>query len=171
MKSWKPLAAAAVLLVFLQAAPVEPVEDQLARLRNLGKAFYENTTTQTEAVETFRQALKLKPDSVRERLNFGLALLRAGKTAEGISVKSPGTTLSTAEAIGTAVDAALHCRFFGDGKVTAAAIARNLIGSIVKEDPQDLAALKEYIAIVAKKRGTADKNWQAFQQEADRTLR
>ncbi|MEO8127793.1 MAG: tetratricopeptide repeat protein [Bryobacteraceae bacterium] len=86
MKLWMPLAAgSAALFLFLQAAPVEPVEDQLARLRNLGKAFYENTTTQTEAVETFRQALKLKPDSVRERLNFGLALLRAGKTAEGIA--------------------------------------------------------------------------------------
>ena len=85
MKLWLPLAAAALLLVILNAAPGEPVEDRLARLRNLGKAFYENTTTQTEAVETFRQALKLKPDSNRERLNFGLALLRAGKTTEGIA--------------------------------------------------------------------------------------
>jgi MoxR-like ATPase len=96
--------------------------------------------------------------------------LRDGKTAEGISVKSPGTTLSTAEAIGTAVDAALHSRFFGDGKVSAGSIARNLIGSIVKEDPQDLAALKEYIAIVAKKRGMSDKNWQAFHDEAQKSL-
>jgi MoxR-like ATPase len=88
--------------------------------------------------------------------------LRDGKTADGVSVKSPGTTLSTAEAIGTAVDAALHSRYFGDGKVTPAAIARNLVGSIVKEDPQDLAALKEYVAIVARKRGASDKNWQAL---------
>jgi MoxR-like ATPase len=96
--------------------------------------------------------------------------LRDGKTAEGISVKSPGTTLSTAEAIGTAVDAALHSRFFGDGKISAGSIARNLIGSIVKEDPQDLAALKEYIAIIAKKRGMSDKNWQAFHDEAQKSL-
>jgi MoxR-like ATPase len=96
--------------------------------------------------------------------------LRDGKTAEGISVKSPGTTLSTAEAIGTAVDAALHSRFFGDGKVTAGSIARNLIGSIVKEDPQDLAALKEYVAIVAKKRGMTDKHWQSFHDEAQKSL-
>jgi MoxR-like ATPase len=97
--------------------------------------------------------------------------LRDGKTAEGISVKAPGTTLSTAEAIGTAVDAALHSRFFGDGTVSAGSIARNLIGSIVKEDPQDLAALKEYIAIVAKKRGMSDKHWQAFHDEAQRSLK
>src|SRR5687768_3538550 len=97
--------------------------------------------------------------------------LRDGKTAEGISVKSPGTTLSTAEAIGTAVDAALHSRYFGDGKVTAASVARNLIGSIVKEDPQDLAALKEYVAIVAKKRGASNKDWAAFHDEATKSLK
>lgn len=97
--------------------------------------------------------------------------LRDGKTAEGISVKSPSTTLSTAEAIGTAVDAALHSRFFGDGKITAGSIARNLIGSIVKEDPQDLAALKEYVSIVAKKRAMTDKNWQSFHDEAQKTLK
>lgn len=97
--------------------------------------------------------------------------LRDGKTGEGVSVKSPSTTLSTAEAIGTAVDAVLHSRYFGDGKVTAASIARNLIGSIVKEDPQDLAALKEYIAIVAKKRGAGDKNWQGFHDEAQKLLK
>lgn len=97
--------------------------------------------------------------------------LRDGKSAEGISVKSPSTTLSTAEAIGTAVDAALHSRFFGDGKVGAGAIARNFIGSIVKEDPQDLAVLKEYVSIVAKKRGMTDKHWQAFHDEAQKMLK
>jgi MoxR-like ATPase len=97
--------------------------------------------------------------------------LREGKTSEGISVKSPGTTVSTAEAIGTAVDAALHSRYFGDGKVTAASIARNLVGSIVKEDPQDLAALKEYVAIVAKKRGASNKDWAAFHDEATKSLK
>jgi MoxR-like ATPase len=97
--------------------------------------------------------------------------LRDGKTAEGISVKQPSTTLSTAEAIGTAVDAALHSRYFGDGKITAGAIAKNLVGSIVKEDPQDLAALKEYVAIIAKKRGTSNKDWQAFHEEATKTLK
>ena len=97
--------------------------------------------------------------------------LRDGKTVEGISVKSPSTTLSTAEAIGTAVDAALHSRFFGDGKITAGSIARNFVGSIVKEDPQDLAALKEYVSIVAKKRAMTDKNWQSFHDEAMKTLK
>ena len=108
---------------------------------------------------------------VLELLATAFRELRDGKTSEGVSVKSPSTTLSTAEAIGTAVDAVLHCRYFGDGKVTSGAIARNLVGSIVKEDPQDLAALKEYVAIVAKKRGVSDKHWQAFHEEAQKMLK
>jgi tetratricopeptide (TPR) repeat protein len=59
-------------------------EERLTRLRNLGKAFYENPTTQAEAVETFRQALELN-ESPRERLNYGLALLRAGKTEQAVT--------------------------------------------------------------------------------------
>jgi len=109
--------------------------------------------------------------NILELLATAFRELRDGKTGEGISVKSPSTTLSTAEAIGTAVDAVLHSRYFGDGKVTAGAIARNLIGSIVKEDPQDLAALKEYVSIVAKKRGTSDKHWQGFHDEAQKMLK
>lgn len=84
---------AVALLLFtvpclLQAAqPAAPAskEELLWHHRNLGKAFYENPTTQYEAVEEFRKALELAPDSPRERLNYGLALLRAGRTAEGIA--------------------------------------------------------------------------------------
>lgn len=108
---------------------------------------------------------------ILELLATAFRELRDGKSEEGVSVKSPSTTLSTAEAIGTAVDAALHSRYFGDGTVTAGAVARNLVGSIVKEDPQDLAALKEYVAIVAKKRGTSNKLWQAFYEEAQKSLK
>src|SRR5258708_23882916 len=57
--------------------------ERLWQLRNLGKALYENPTTQAQAVDQFRQALALAPDSVRERVNYGLAMLRAGKVSEG----------------------------------------------------------------------------------------
>src|ERR1035437_1625529 len=60
-------------------------EDRLWRYRNLGKAFYENPTTQKQAVEEFRKARDLAPASARETLNYGLALLRAGDVAEGIA--------------------------------------------------------------------------------------
>lgn len=59
--------------------------DELWHHRNLGKAFYENPTTQQQAVDEFKRALDLDPTSARERLNYGLALLRAGRTAEAIA--------------------------------------------------------------------------------------
>lgn len=71
------------------AALGRPGESQTAEAlwhhRNLGKAFYENPTTQQLAVEEFRKALELAPDSARERVNYGLALLRAAKVQEGIA--------------------------------------------------------------------------------------
>lgn len=76
------LACAAILLP--QGDAQQALEERLERARILGKAFYENPTTQAEAVEQLRQALELKPDSARDRLNYGLALLRAGRTEEGV---------------------------------------------------------------------------------------
>jgi tetratricopeptide (TPR) repeat protein len=67
-----------------QSTATAASEEELWQLRNLGKAFYENPTTQQEAVETFRKALNLAPGSVREKLNYGLALMHAGNTEEGV---------------------------------------------------------------------------------------
>jgi tetratricopeptide (TPR) repeat protein len=61
-------------LVFGQS----PNDPRLWQHRNLGKAFYENPTTHAEAVGELRQALALAPDSVRDQLNYGLALLLQG---------------------------------------------------------------------------------------------
>jgi tetratricopeptide (TPR) repeat protein len=60
-------------------------EERLWRFRNLGKAFYENPTTQRQAVDELRKARDLAPGSAREIANYGLALLRAGDAAEGIA--------------------------------------------------------------------------------------
>lgn len=78
------VAGAAGLLLFGFQTD-QGVADRLAQARNLGKAFFENPTTQAECVDQFRKALDLAPDSARERINYGLALLHAGKTDEGIA--------------------------------------------------------------------------------------
>jgi len=72
--------------ILLISAPQDrAVRERLARHRTLGKAFYENPTTQIQAVEEFRQALALDPASIPERLNYGLALLRAGRSQEAVA--------------------------------------------------------------------------------------
>ncbi|HUE05054.1 MAG TPA: FG-GAP-like repeat-containing protein [Bryobacteraceae bacterium] len=77
---------AAAALVLLSGADASRIEqDRIGRLRNLGKAFYENPTTQAQAVDEFKKALDLAPNSAREHLNYGLALLRAGKNDEGVA--------------------------------------------------------------------------------------
>lgn len=92
--------------------------------------------------------------------------MRSGTTADGQSFPRPSTALSTAEAIGVALDAAIHARYFGSGAVGVAEIARNLVGSVVKDDLADLAVLKEYLTLVARKRGAKDPRWKAFHDAA-----
>ena len=85
-KLWAPVLLSGLALFWVQDRHIAQVdEEQLWRHRNLGKAFYENPTTSTEAVEEFAKALKLAPNSSRERLNYALALLKLGKTKEAIS--------------------------------------------------------------------------------------
>ena len=76
---------AAALFLLHGASAARQQQDLLWHYRNLGKAFYENPTTQKEAVDEFKKALDLAPNSARERVNYGLALLRAGQTKEGVA--------------------------------------------------------------------------------------
>ena len=62
-------------------------QNLLEQHRNLGKAFYENPTTQQEAVREFQQALQIAPDSARDKLNYALALLKVqGREAEAVKL-------------------------------------------------------------------------------------
>jgi tetratricopeptide (TPR) repeat protein len=71
----------AALTAFAQGPTVA---EQLQQHRNLGKAFYENPATQYDAIGELEKALALAPDSARERVNYGLALMRAGQAEKGI---------------------------------------------------------------------------------------
>ena len=75
--------AAILLLVGADSSRVE--QDRLGHYRNLGKAFYENPTMQAQAVDAFKKALELAPNSPREIINYGLALLRAGQLKDGMA--------------------------------------------------------------------------------------
>src|SRR5579872_1750515 len=83
----RPICGLLLLLFPLLLASETPasLNDRLWRHRNLGKAYYENPVTQLKAPEEFRQALALAPNSVRDRINLGLALLRTGDTQAAIT--------------------------------------------------------------------------------------
>src|SRR5947209_10041625 len=77
----------ALSVALLSSTPVLPpnVREQVWHHRNMGKAYYENPMTQIKAVEEFKAALDLAPASTRDRVNYGLALLRAGKAKEAMA--------------------------------------------------------------------------------------
>jgi MoxR-like ATPase len=127
-------------------------------------------TRSKELLERYKIAARVE-EPVLKLLATVFREMRNGVTAEGVNVQKPSTTLSTAEAIGVALDAAIHSRYFGSGVVGADSIGRNLVGSIVKEDLDDVKVLKEYLSLVAKKRGEGDPQWKAFYEAATAAIK
>jgi tetratricopeptide (TPR) repeat protein len=73
-----PLLLLAVLLLFAQGGRAPDAAQQLWHHRVLGKAYFEDPASTPQAVDELKAALALAPDSARDRLNYGLALLRTG---------------------------------------------------------------------------------------------
>lgn len=92
VRAWIAWVSAAVVACAVAWWVQEPAQAQagaeaeraLQEARNLGKAFYETPGSSQLAVEQLARALELNPGSAREHLNFGLALLRAGRREEGV---------------------------------------------------------------------------------------
>jgi len=77
----------AALLIWLSPPAISAADNPaIERHRNLGKAFFENPTTHVEAIAEFKKALDLAPTSVREKLNYALALLHGNRVPEGIAL-------------------------------------------------------------------------------------
>lgn len=79
--------------------------------------------------------------------------LRSGITADGqTKVKSPSSTLSTAEAISVINSGMALAAHFGDGRLNADDLAAGLIGAVVKDPVQDRLIWREYLETVVKER-------------------
>jgi MoxR-like ATPase len=79
--------------------------------------------------------------------------LRSGRTEDGRQkVKSPGSTLSTAEAISVFNSGQALATHFGDGEMKANDIAAGLTGAIVKDPVQDRPVWQEYLETIMKER-------------------
>ncbi len=82
--------------------------------------------------------------------------LRSGKTEDGrTKIKSPTSTLSTAEAISVINSGQSLAAHFGDGDLKAADLAAGITGAIVKDPVQDQVVWQEYLETVVKDR----KDW------------
>ena len=90
MRNCLAYAAAALCAVAIFGCKKGPSIDpetaaQLRELRHVGKALYESPGSAEQALEQLRKAHELVPESARDRLNYGLALLRAGQLDTGIA--------------------------------------------------------------------------------------
>jgi len=79
--------------------------------------------------------------------------LRSGVTLDQrTTVKSPSSTLSTAEAISVMTNGSALAAHFGDGIVRADDVAASITGAVVKDPVQDRIVWQEYLETVVKDR-------------------
>ncbi len=79
--------------------------------------------------------------------------LRHGVTEDGKQkVKSPTSTMSTAEAISVVTNGLALAAHFGDGNLSAQDVASSLVGAVVKDPVQDKVVWEEYLESVVKPR-------------------
>ena len=93
--------------------------------------------------------------------------LRNGKTEDGkMQVKSPSSTLSTAEAISVINSGMALAGHFGDGVLRPHDMASGLIGAIVKDPVQDQLVWTEYLDTVVKERADWKDLYRACREHA-----
>jgi MoxR-like ATPase len=78
--------------------------------------------------------------------------LRSGQTVDGKGLDTPSTVLSTAEAVSTACAAGIHAYFYGNGAVQPEHVVQHLVGTVLKDNPDDLKKVRHYFEHVVKKR-------------------
>lgn len=103
---------------------------------------------------------RLTPDVV-DLLVTAFHDLRDGITADGVAVERPSAVMSSAEAVAVGYAAALDAHWFGDGEVGGAHVARQLIGTVLKDNPDDGAKLRHYFDVVVRPRATRDRRWRS----------
>jgi MoxR-like ATPase len=114
----------------------------------------EMALVQREADKLLQRAeipVSLKPEIV-ELLVTTFHELRNGKTGDGKALEPLTTAMSTAEAVSTAYAAGIHAYYYGASEVEPAHLVQHLVGSALKDAPDDVKKLEHYFHHVAKGR-------------------
>jgi MoxR-like ATPase len=111
-------------------------------------------------VDKIGKSLQLPEEAVPvkeiQRLVTIFRELRDGKTVDGKTrLKSPSSTLSTAEAISVIQSGQALATHFGSGKLKAEDLAAGINGAVIKDPVQDKKVWQEYLEMVVKGR----KDW------------
>ena len=120
----------------------------------------------TQRVSSLGASLDLPADlqslSEIRRVVTVMRELRGGVTVDGrTALKSPSSTLSTAEAISVVTSGLSLAAHFGDGVVGANDVAAGLLGAVVKDPVQDSVIWDEYLETVVRGRPDWDDLYRA----------
>jgi hypothetical protein len=122
----------------------------------------EMALVQRESDRLLRRAevpVSLRPD-ITELLVTTFHELRAGKTADGRALEPLTTALSTAEAVSAGYASGIHAYYYGQGEVEPGHLVQHLVGSALKDAPDDLVKIRHYFNHVVKDR--AGGAWKAY---------
>jgi MoxR-like ATPase len=117
---------------------------------------------QRETEKMLRRAdipVALPPD-ITEVLVTTFHELRNGKTADGSALEPLTTAMSTAEAVSTGYAAGIHAYYYGSGEVEPEHVVNHLVGTALKDVPDDIKKLRHYFNHVVK--GRSKGAWKAY---------
>ncbi|KPJ57824.1 MAG: AAA family ATPase [Planctomycetes bacterium DG_58] len=124
----------------------------------------------SEQVETLLADAGAKAEVDRDVINLLVTAfqdLRNGRTAEGTVVDRPTTPMSTAEAVSVAFSAGLDACYFGDGRIRGEHVVRQLMGTVIKDAPEDARKIRQYFDVVVKSRLRMGSGWKSFYNARD----
>ena len=133
---------------------VSPIDDRKLEIKLV--------TEQTEMLLKEANVPVECPPDVMELLVSTFQDLRTGAAADGTVVEKPSTVMSTAEAVAVGFSAGLEAHYFGDGKMEGGHVARQLLGTVLKDNPEDAKKLRQYFDVVVKSRAKKSRAWQSY---------
>ena len=77
-------------------------------------------------------------------------------------VEKPSTAMSTAEAVSVAFAAGLEAHYFGDGRLRGEHLAKQLVGTVLKDSEEDAKKVRQYFEVVVKNRAKRSEEWKSF---------
>ncbi|MDF2387636.1 AAA family ATPase [Nostoc ellipsosporum NOK] len=105
------------------------------------------------------------PPTLLDVLLQTFADLRETSAAASSDDQRLESSLSTAEQIGVLEDAILHSRYFGATNLEAGMLAKSLVGTLVRRQPEDISVMNKFWHAVVEKRTKENKGeWEAFLQ-------
>jgi MoxR-like ATPase len=88
--------------------------------------------------------------------------LRNGVSIEGHKIDKPDAIMSTAEAVSVYYQSAMNAFYYNEDKINMDKLVQNMLGTVLKDNKDDIHKLKNYFSVIVKRRSEKDKLWSDF---------